>query len=225
MKMPTLRRYFLAGLLVWVPLGITLLVIKLLIELLDRTLLLLPPAYRPDALFGYAGPGLGIVFFVAIVLLTGMFVANFFGRKLVGLWEAILARIPLVRSIYSASKQVLEALFSAGGESFRKVLLIEYPRKGLYTLAFQTGNASREIQTKTANHLITVFVPTTPNPTSGFILMVPKDEVLELEMSVEDGLKLLVSLGVVAPKDAVAVPTPTSATLDGTSVAPPSNQA
>jgi uncharacterized membrane protein len=167
--------------------------------------LLLPPAWRPEAVFGFNIPGLGIVLTVVIVLVTGIVVANLAGRKLVGVWEALLARIPLVRSVYSASKQVLETVFGAGGQSFRKVLMIEYPRRGLYTLAFQTGVGVGEVQDKTEQELITVFVPTTPNPTSGFVILVPRDEVLELDMSVEDGLKMIMSLGVVTPSTRPAV--------------------
>ncbi|MGD8497657.1 MAG: DUF502 domain-containing protein [Chromatiales bacterium] len=200
-----LRRYLIAGLLVWVPLVITVLVIKVLVDLMDRTLLLLPPAWRPEAVFGFNIPGLGIVLTVVIVLVTGIVVANLAGRKLVGVWEALLARIPLVRSVYSASKQVLETVFGAGGQSFRKVLMIEYPRRGLYTLAFQTGVGVGEVQDKTEQELITVFVPTTPNPTSGFVILVPRDAVLELDMSVEDGLKMIMSLGVVTPSTRPAV--------------------
>lgn len=196
-----LRRYFMAGLLIWVPLLITVAVLDMLIGFMDRTLLLLPPQWRPEALLGYPIPGLGLVLTLVIVVLTGLLAANFLGRRVVALWEALLARIPLVRSIYSAVKQVAETLFAANGEAFRKVLLIEYPRRGIWTLAFQTGTASGEIQRRTEAEVITVFVPTTPNPTSGFIMMIPRNEVMELEMSVEDALKLVVSLGVVAPRE------------------------
>jgi uncharacterized membrane protein len=193
------KRYLIAGLLVWVPLGITFLVIRALVGVMDRTLLLLPPDWRPEALLGFPVPGLGIVLSVLIVLLTGMVVANLLGRKLVEGWESLLNRIPLVRSIYSSVKQILETLFVSGGKSFRKVLLIEYPRRGIWTLAFQTGNGADEVHDKSGHQLVTVFVPTTPNPTSGFIIMLPEDEIIELDMSVEDGLKLIMSLGVVAP--------------------------
>ncbi len=197
--MVLLRRYLIAGLLVWVPLGITVLVIKVLVDLMDQTLLLLPPAWRPEALLGLQIPGLGIVLAAVVVLATGVIVANLAGRKLVEIWEAVLGRIPLVRSIYSAVKQVLETVFSSGGKSFRRVLMIEYPRKGVWTLAFQTGDGAEAIQSKTEQRLITVFIPTTPNPTSGFVLLVPEAEVIELDMNVEDGLKFIMSLGVVAP--------------------------
>ncbi|MBD3618345.1 MAG: DUF502 domain-containing protein [Chromatiales bacterium] len=166
---------------------------------MDRTLLLLPPDWRPEALLGFPVPGLGIVLSILVVLITGMVVANLLGRKLVEGWESLLNRIPLVRSIYSAVKQILETIFVAGGKSFRKVLMVEYPRRGLWTLAFQTGSGTEEVHDKAGHRLVTVFVPTTPNPTSGFIILVPEEDIIELDMSVEDGLKLIMSLGVVAP--------------------------
>ena len=196
-----LRRYLIAGLLVWVPLVITVVVIRSLVGFMDQSMLLLPKEWRPEALLGYPIPGLGLVLTVTIVVMTGLLAANLFGRRVVAAWESLLARIPLVRSIYSAVKQVAETIFAANGEAFRKVLLIEYPRRGIWTLAFQTGTATGEIQRRTEAEVITVFVPTTPNPTSGFIMMIPKNEVMELEMSVEDALKLVVSLGVVAPRE------------------------
>lgn len=202
----TLRRYLIAGLLVWVPLVITGVVVKLLVDFMDGSLLLLPPAWRPDALLGFSIPGLGLILTFAIVLVTGMVVANLLGRKLVDFWEGVLARIPIVRSIYSAVKQVVETMFIGGGDAFRKVLLVEYPRKGLWTIGFQTGVAIGEVQEKTAREVVTVFIPTTPNPTSGFIILVPREDAIELEMSVEDALKLVMSLGVVSPRPGPAKP-------------------
>lgn len=199
-----LRRYLIAGLLLWLPLGVTILVIRLLIGTMDQTLLLLPERLRPDALFGFHIPGLGLVLAVSVVLLTGMLVANLFGRRLLTLWERLLSRIPLVRSIYMAVKQLAETMFSGGGQSFRKVLLIEYPRRGLWTLAFQTGTGAGEAQQKTGREVVNVYVPTTPNPTSGFFLMVPREDVVELDMSVDDGLKMIISMGVVVPNGAKA---------------------
>jgi len=199
--MPTLRRYLIAGLLVWLPLGVTLLVIRLLVGFMDNTLLVIPASYHPDTLLGFHVPGLGLLLAVVIVLVTGVIVANFFGRRLVALWESLLARIPLVRTIYNSVKQVAETILSSNGESFRKVLLIEYPRRGIWTLAFQTGNAVGEIQDRTGAEVINIFVPTTPNPTSGFFIMLPKDDVIELSMTVDDGLKMIVSMGVIVPED------------------------
>ena len=197
--MSHLRRYIIAGLLIWVPLGVTVLVIKLMVDIMDRTLLLLPAAYHPDVLLGLHIPGLGVVLTITVVLITGVVVANFFGRQLVDAWESLLARIPLVRSIYSGAKQVSETLFSPGGQSFRKVLLIEYPRHGLWTVAFQTGITVGEAQTLTGDEVVNVYMPTTPNPTSGFFLMVPKQDTIELNMSVDEGLKMIISMGVIVP--------------------------
>jgi len=197
--MKFIRRYLVAGLLVWVPLGITLLVVRLLVRWLDGSLLLLPEAYRPENLLGFSIPGLGVVVSVLIVFVTGVLAANLFGRSLVSVWERLLARIPLVRSIYSGAKQLAETMFSEAGQSFRKVLLIEFPRKGLWTLAFQTGTDAGEAQRKTGRDVINVYVPTTPNPTGGYFVMVPREDVIELEMSVDDGLKMLMSMGAVVP--------------------------
>jgi len=194
-----MKRYLIAGLLVWVPLGVTVMVINLLVGIMDKTLLWLPRAYQPDVLLGFHIPGVGVVLSVIIVMVTGVIVANLFGRKLVQGWEHLLARIPLVRSIYASVKQLLETVFSSG-QAFRKVLLIEYPRKGLWTLAFQSGTAQGEAQLKTGMDVINVFIPTTPNPTSGFFIMVPRSDVIELEMNVDDGLKMIISAGVVVPE-------------------------
>ncbi len=197
--MSLLRRYLVAGLLVWMPLGVTLLVIRLLVSWLDGSLLLIPEPYRPDNLLGFHIPGLGVLLSLLIVFVTGVLVANLFGRSLVSLWEHVLARIPLVRSIYSGAKQLAETLFNDGGQSFRKVLLVEFPRPGLWTLAFQTGTDVGEAQQKTGRDVLNVYVPTTPNPTGGYFVMVPKEDVVELEMSVDDGLKMLMSMGAVVP--------------------------
>ena len=196
------RRYIVAGLLVWVPLGVTLLVLKLVADLVQG-LVSIPPAWRPEQLFGLSLPYLDVVLTLIAALivlyLTGLIVTNILGRQLVSLWEAILERIPLVRSIYSAAKKFAEVLFAETGESFKQVLLIEYPRKGLYSLCFQTSTELQEIQSRTDEQVICVFVPTTPNPTSGLILMVPRRDVIELDMDVESALKMVVSLGVVVP--------------------------
>jgi uncharacterized membrane protein len=194
-----MKRYLIAGLLVWVPLGVTVMVINFLVGVMDKTLLWLPEHYRPDTLLGFHVPGLGVVMSVIIVLSTGVVVANLFGRKLVQLWERMLARIPLVRTIYASVKQILETVFSSG-QAFRKVLLIEYPRKGLWTLGFQSGKTRGEAQAKTGVEVVNVFIPTTPNPTSGFFIMVPRSEVIELDMDVDDGLKMIISAGVMVPE-------------------------
>ena len=195
----SLRRYLIAGLLVWLPLIVTGFIIKLLVDLLDFTILLLPPAWRPEAILGFSIPGAGIVLAVVVVFGTGVVVANIVGRKLVSVGESIVRRIPLVSSIYGAVKQVTETVLSDGGQAFRKVILIEYPRRGLWSVGFMTGVAAGEVQDRTEHDVVTVFVPTTPNPTSGFVLMVPREEAIELDMTVEDGLKFVMSMGVVTP--------------------------
>lgn len=197
--MPTFRRYLIAGLLIWVPLGITILVVRLLIKWLDGTVTLIPEAYRPETLLGFAIPGLGVLLSFIVVILTGLFVANLFGRKLVRLWEGFLSHVPLVRSVYSGAKQLAETMFSADGQSFRKVLLVEFPRRGLWTLGFLTGRDQGEAQKKTGHDVINVYIPTTPNPTGGYFVMVPKEDVQVLDMSVDDGLKMLMSMGAVVP--------------------------
>jgi len=197
--MPTLKKYLIAGILVWLPLGVTVLVVKLFVDLMDRVLLLLPPEYTPEQLVGFAIPGLGVIISVAIILLTGMIAANLLGSRLVALWELILSRIPVVRSVYSAVKQLTETIVSPSGKSFRKVLMIEYPRRGLWTLAFQTGTDIGEAQSKTGEDVVNVYMPTTPNPTSGFFLMVPRKDIIELDMSVDEGLKMIISMGVMVP--------------------------
>ncbi|OGI51403.1 MAG: hypothetical protein A3E57_04785 [Candidatus Muproteobacteria bacterium RIFCSPHIGHO2_12_FULL_60_33] len=196
--MGTLRRYLMAGLLVWVPLGVTLLIVAFLVDLMDQTLLLLPEVIQPENLLGFRIPGLGLVLTAIVVLVTGMVVTNLFGKQLFTIGERILQRIPLVRSIYASVKQVAESMFSSG-KSFRKVVLVEYPRQGMWSLAFQTGTGASEISSKTGQEIVNIFIPTTPNPTSGFFLMVPRDDVIELDMSVDQGLKMLLSVGVVVP--------------------------
>jgi uncharacterized membrane protein len=206
--MAALRRYLMAGLLVWVPLGVTLLIVAFLVDLMDQTLRLLPESLQPENILGFRIPGLGAVLTAVIVFVTGMIVTNLFGMQLFNIGERILQRIPLVRSIYASVKQVTESMFSSG-KSFRKVVLVEYPRKGMWSLAFQTGTGAEEVRDKTGRDVTNVFIPTTPNPTSGFFLMVPREDVIELDMSVDDGLKMLLSVGVVVPepkKDRVTDP-------------------
>jgi uncharacterized membrane protein len=198
-KMATLRRYLVAGLLVWVPLGVTLLIVKFLVDLMDQTLLLLPVSIQPETLLGFRIPGLGLVLTAIIVLATGMIVTNLFGMQLFTIGERMLQRIPLVRSIYASVKQVTQSLFSSG-KSFHKVVLVEYPRQGMWSLAFQTGAGADEVQSKTKQEIVNIFIPTTPNPTSGFFLMVPRADVIELDMTVDQGLKMLLSVGVVVPE-------------------------
>jgi len=195
-----LRRYLATGLLVWVPLAVTLFVLRLLINLMDQSLLLIPSPLRPENLFGFRIPGLGVILTFTLLLATGFFAANLLGKRLLAAWERVLARIPLVSWVYSGVKKVAETLLSPRSESFRKVLLMEYPRKGIWSLCFQTSSALGEVQARTGKEVICVFVPTTPNPTSGFIILVSKDEVVELDMSVDEALRMIISLGVVVPE-------------------------
>jgi uncharacterized membrane protein len=195
-----LRRYLVAGLLIWLPVGVTILVFKVLLDLMDRVLLVVPVAYRPETLLGFRVPGLGAILALIVLLLTGVLAANLLGKQLVVWYESLLGRIPLVRSVYGGVKNFASVVLMGGGGSFKKVLLIEYPRKGVYRIALQTSQAVAEIQAVTKQDLVTVFVPTTPNITSGFTAFVPRADVIELTMSVEDALKLVLSLGVVVPE-------------------------
>lgn len=209
--MSFLKRYLIAGLLVWLPLGVTLAVIKFLVDLFDRSLLLLPSKYRPENLLGMDIPGLGVLLSFLLILLTGMLVANLLGSKLISIWESFLDRIPLVRSLYKAVKQIAEAVFGSGEQTFQNVFLIEYPRKGLWTLAFETGKTMSEPQKKTGiTEVVNLFVPTTPNPTSGFFIMADRAEIIKLNIEVDDALKMVISGGVVAPEthqDLALIPT------------------
>jgi uncharacterized membrane protein len=197
--MKNLRRYFVAGLLVWLPLGVTIFLLSFLIEKMDWILKFVPNRYLPESWLGFPIPGLGLMLTLLLLVITGLLAANIVGRSAVALWESVLVRIPVVRPIYSAVKKFSELVFSDSGQSFKKVLLIEYPRKGLYSFAFQTSSMLHEVQARTSEEVICVFLPTTPNPTSGFILMVPKKDVIELDMNVDDALKMVISLGVVVP--------------------------
>jgi len=197
--MVTLRRYFVAGLLVWIPLGITLWVLKLLVDMMDQSLLLLPENLRSDALFGFHVPGLGIILTVAIVLATGALAANFFGRKLLDLGHEILQRIPIVRSIYGGVKQISDTLFSPEGNAFRRAVLVRYPHAGAWTVALVTGTPQHEVADILGHDQISVFVPTTPNITAGFFLIVPRSETIELDMTVDAALKYIISMGVAEP--------------------------
>ena len=197
--MKQLRRYFVAGLIVWIPLGITIFIGRFIVLQMDKTLRFVPKEYLPETWLGFAIPGLGVILTLLLVLITGLLVANFVGRSMVGFWESLLERIPVVRSIYSAAKKFVEIVFSDSEQSFKKVLLIEYPRKGIYSLAFQTATNLGEVQGRTGEPVVCTFVPTTPNPTSGFIIIVPKKDIIELDMEVDEAFKMIVSLGVVIP--------------------------
>jgi len=197
--MKNFRRYLIAGLLVWLPIGVTVFLVRIMIGLMDRSLLLLPNQFRPENVIGFGIPGLGFLLTIIVLLLTGVLAANFVGKSMVSFGERLLDRIPFVRSIYSATKNFTEIVFSGSGESFKKVLLIEYPRKGIYSLAFQTSTELGEVQERVGEDLVCTFVPTTPNPTSGYIIVIPKKDIIELDMEVEAALKMIMSLGVVVP--------------------------
>ncbi len=200
-----IKRYFITGLLIWVPLAITAWVLMSIIGTMDGTLQLLPAAVHPRRLLGVDIPGGGALLTLLIILLTGLLATNFIGQRLIRWWESLLARIPVVNSIYNSVKQVSDTLFSSSGNAFRKALLVEYPRRGAWTIAFLTGKPGGEVAAHLSGEHLSVYVPTTPNPTSGFFLIVPKAEVIELEMSVDTALKYVISMGVVPPPDQPAV--------------------
>ena len=194
-----IKRYFITGLLIWVPLVITGWVLSLIISTLDQSLRLLPATIHPQNLFGFVIPGVGALLTLAMILLTGLLAANFIGQKLVVWWDKLLSRIPVVNSVYKSVKQVSDTLFAPNGNAFRKALLVQYPRHGSWTIAFQTGQPGGDLVNHLDGEYVSVYVPTTPNPTSGFFLMMPFKEVVELDMTVDEALKYIISMGVVAP--------------------------
>ena len=205
------RRYFITGLLIWVPIGITLWVLDLVITTMDLSLSLLPQTWQPVALLGRHVPGLGALLTVIVIFVTGVLATNFLGQRLVKIWEGLLSRIPIVRTIYSSVKQVSDTLLSPQGNAFRKALLVEYPRQGSWTIGFLTGTPADEVRRRvgqarpaeadagTGAEMVSIYVPTTPNPTSGFFLMMRREDTIELDMSVDEALKYIVSMGVVTP--------------------------
>ncbi|WP_423062911.1 DUF502 domain-containing protein [Candidiatus Paracoxiella cheracis] len=199
-----IRRSFIAGLLVWLPILVTYVIIKFIINLFDGTLSLLPHRFQPQQLFGHDIPGIGFLFTIIVIFLTGLLIANFIGNRLVEGWEKLLAKIPLIRSIYMAVKQVTHAFVQPKGESFRKVLLVEYPRKGLWSIGFQTASQFKGIPLE--HEMLAVFIPTTPNPTSGFLILAPKEDTIVLSMTVEEAFKVIISLGVMMPKHDIKPP-------------------
>ena len=205
-----MKRYIIAGLLVWVPLGITLWVLAFLINTLDQTLLLLPESVRPDRVLGFHIPGLGVLLSFAILLVTGAVAANFFGARLIAMGDSLLGRIPFVKSIYNGVKQVSDTLLSDSSYAFRKALLVEFPCPGSWSIAFLTGTPAPSVAKHLDGEHVTVYVPTTPNPTSGYVVMLSKARVHELDMTVDEALKYIISMGVVAPR-AASSPAPTAA--------------
>ncbi len=196
--MKRLRNYFISGLLFWIPLGLSIVVIKFFLELVDN---LIPEQYLPQILleFSQSIPGSGVVWVLLIIMVTGVLVSNFIGRKLLEVWDKLLNKIPGFRGVYNALKQLSDTVFSPSGKSFKKALLVEYPRKDMWTIAFQTGDYQGEVEEKIGQEIVNIYVPTTPNPTSGFFIMLPKKDTVELNMSVDDAFKLIISTGVVTP--------------------------
>jgi len=195
------KKYIITGLLIWIPLVITIWVLNLIVNTLDQSLLLLPERWRTENLIGMHVPGMGVLLTLVIVFVTGLFAANIIGGRLVQFWHGILHRIPVVSSIYSSVKQVSDTLFSSGGEAFRKALLVQWPREGMWTIAFLTGVPGGDVANHLKGEYVSVYVPTTPNPTGGYFVMLRRADVIELEMSVDEALKYIISMGVVAPDD------------------------
>jgi uncharacterized membrane protein len=193
------KKYFITGLLIWIPLAITFMVLAWIVNTLDQIILLLPSGMHPREAFGFNIPGLGVVMTVLIVLVTGLIAANVLGQKLVQIWEAMLSRIPVVKSIYYSVKQVSDTLFSGSGVAFRKVLLVRYPHPEAWAVAFQTGHPARDVADMLPEEHVGVFIPTTPSPVNGFFFFVRRADVIELDMNVDEALKYIVSMGVVAP--------------------------
>lgn len=196
-----MKKYLITGLLVWVPLAITVWVLRLIINTLDQSLLLLPQAWQPSTLIGFKLWGLGTVLTVLVVVATGVVTSNLIGQRLVRMWESVLTRIPVVRQIYSSVKQVSDTVLGPGGQAFRKALLVKYPHPDSWTIAFQTGTPGGELADLLPDDAVSVYVPTTPNPTSGFFLMMARKDVVELDMSVDEALKFIISMGSVAPTE------------------------
>ena len=194
-----MKKYLITGLLIWIPLVITIWVLKLIVDMLDQSLLLLPEQWRPDFWLPVHIPGLGAILTLVIVLATGIFATNFFGAQLVELWHHILQRIPVVNSIYSSVKQISDTLFSSSGQAFRKALLVQWPHQGMWTIAFMTGAPGADVAQHLPADCVSVYVPTTPNPTGGYFVIVPRASVIELDMSVDQALKYIISMGVVPP--------------------------
>jgi uncharacterized membrane protein len=197
--MKSIRKWLLAGLLVIVPIGITVWVLSWAIGLLDQTLQILPNAWQPDKLLGFHIPGFGVFLALAILFVVGALTSNLLGRKLMQWWDALLNRIPVVRSIYSAVKQVSDTMFSDSGNAFRTAVLIEWPRKEVWTIAFVTGTPGGDVANHLQGEYVSIYVPTTPNPTGGYFVMLKKSDCIELKMSVDEALKYIVSMGVVVP--------------------------
>ena len=196
----SIRNYLIGGLLVWIPIMVTVWVVRFLARILDQSLLLLPSPWRPEALFGMYVPGLGVILSLLLLLLTGVLVTNLFGGRMVRGLESLVRRVPVIGPVYSGAKTFSETVLTDKGSSFKQVVMVEFPRKGVFSIGFITSEDLEEVQARTAQDVTCVFVPTTPNPTTGFIILVPRDEVVRLDMTVDDAFKMLLTLGVVVPK-------------------------
>jgi len=200
-KSALFKRYLIAGLLIWVPVMITIWVLSLLVGIMDQTLLLLPLEWRTESWLGMHIPGLGVVLTLVVVLATGALAANMIGQRMVRFWESMLQRIPVVNSLYTGVKQISDTLFKPGGQAFRKALLVEWPSPGTWTIAFLTGQPGGDVVNHLRGDYVSIYVPTTPNPTGGYFVMVPRSKVIELDMSVDEALKYIISMGVATPLD------------------------
>ncbi len=194
-----MKKYLITGLLIWIPLIITIWVLKVIFDALDQSLLLLPESFQTEHWLGVHIPGLGAILTIVVVFLTGIFATNFFGARLIELWHDILNRIPFVRSIYSSVKQISDTLFSSTGQAFRKALLVQWPHEGMWTIAFLTGTPGGDVVNYVPDDCLSVYVPTTPNPTGGYFVIVRRSQVIELDMTVDQALKYIISMGVVPP--------------------------
>lgn len=197
--MKSIRSYLITGLVVWLPILVTFIVVRFIVDLLGQSVALLPADYQPEKLIGVNIPGLGVIISLLLLLITGIIATNILGQHLMRLSESLLDKIPLVRTIYSSTKQVINAILATNSQAFRKVVLVEYPRKGLWSIAFQTSATGFLSNSESKEEMISVFIPTTPNPTSGFLMMVAKSEVTELTMTIDEALKCVISLGVMQP--------------------------
>jgi uncharacterized membrane protein len=204
-KTALVKRYLIAGLLIWVPVMITVWVLSLLVGIMDQTLLLLPLEWRTEAWLGFHIPGLGFLLTLAVVFATGALATNVIGQRMVTFWEGVLKRIPVVSSLYTGVKQISDTLFKPGGQAFRKALLVEWPSPGTWTIAFLTGQPGGDVVNHLRGDYVSIYVPTTPNPTGGYFVMVPRSKVIELDMSVDEALKYIISMGVATPIDPVRV--------------------
>ncbi|HPQ44803.1 MAG TPA: DUF502 domain-containing protein [Syntrophales bacterium] len=201
-----IKGIFLTGMAAIIPLGVTLYILYLIIGMMNKLVRIVPARFHPDQLLPFHIPGLGVIITLILIFIIGLVTKSYLGKKLVSFGEIMVSKIPLVRGIYNALKQLVDAVFNDRGQSFKRAVLIEYPRKGLYSIAFVTGISRGEVQVKTAQKCVNVFVPTTPNPTSGFYIMVPEADMISLSMTVEEAFTLIISGGIVSPEDVKQIP-------------------